>query len=143
MMTKVRVFGAVPGVGKQAILNLRQIKPRNWTEIKDFCCKKWDAKISASYCLTKCRFNDALMTDLQMLKFFKDIGRERPIFTVDVTKGLMQLKLITISCNTRVEVSIFIIVMLLVYRHFKVYYLYQYGIACQYFFEHLGFHSID
>ena len=51
--------------------------------------QKWDAKISASYCLTKCRFNDALMTDLQMLKFFKDIGRERPIFTVDVTKGLM------------------------------------------------------
>ena len=39
MTTKMRVFGAVPGVGKQAILNLRQIKPPNWTEIKDFCCK--------------------------------------------------------------------------------------------------------
>ena len=37
MTTKVRVFGAVPGIGKQAILILRQIKSRNWTEIKDFC----------------------------------------------------------------------------------------------------------
>ena len=44
MTTKVRVFGAVPAVGKQAILNLRQIKPRNWTEIKDFCCKNWMQK---------------------------------------------------------------------------------------------------
>ena len=37
MTTKVRVFGAVPVVGKQAILILRQINPRNWTEIKGFC----------------------------------------------------------------------------------------------------------
>ena len=37
MTTKVRVLGAVPGVGKQSFLILRQIKPRNWTEIKDFC----------------------------------------------------------------------------------------------------------
>ena len=28
---------AFPGVGKQAFLNLRQIKSRNSTEIKDFC----------------------------------------------------------------------------------------------------------
>ena len=32
--------------------------------------------------------DDALMIDLKMLKFFKDIGRERPIFTDEVTKGL-------------------------------------------------------
>ena len=37
MTTKVRVFSAVPGVGNQVILVLRQIKPRNWTEMKDFC----------------------------------------------------------------------------------------------------------
>ena len=58
-----------------------------------FLLQKLDAKISASYWLTKCWFNDALMIDLQILKFFKDIGRERPIFTVDVTKGLILRKI--------------------------------------------------
>ena len=82
MTTKVHVFGALPGVGKQAILILRQIKPRNWTESRTFA-----AKIGCKN-FSKCRFNGALMIDLQMLKFFKDIGRERPIFTDYVTKGL-------------------------------------------------------
>ena len=51
----MRVFGAVPGVGKQAILILQQIKPRNWTEIKKsrIFARALDAKISASYWLTK------------------------------------------------------------------------------------------
>ena len=48
-----------------------------------FLLQKLDAKISASYWLTKFRFNAALMIDLEILKFFKGIGRERPIFTVD------------------------------------------------------------
>ena len=42
-----------------------------------FLLQKLDANISASYWLTKCQFNDALMIDLQILKFFKDIGRCR------------------------------------------------------------------
>ena len=54
-----------------------------------FLLQKLDAKISARYWLTKCRpFNDALTIDLQMLKFLKDIGRERPTFIDEVTKGL-------------------------------------------------------
>ena len=59
MTTKVRVSVAVPGVGKQAILILRQIN-RN----QGFLLQKLNAKNSASYWLTKCRFNDALMIDL-------------------------------------------------------------------------------
>ena len=45
MTTKVRVFGAVPGAGKQAILVLQRIKP----------------------------FIDALFLDLKMLQLFKAI----------------------------------------------------------------------
>ena len=47
MTTKVRLVGAVPRVRKQAFLILQQIKPRNWTEIKDFCwCAGYFLKMS-------------------------------------------------------------------------------------------------
>ena len=71
MTTKVRVFDAVPGVGKQAILILRQIKPRNWMEIKDFCwcigCKNFSKLLADKMAGSMIHCNDALIIDLKML----------------------------------------------------------------------------
>ena len=36
-MTKVRVFGAVPGVGKTSNSNFATNQTTNCTEVKDFC----------------------------------------------------------------------------------------------------------
>ena len=71
MTAKVRVFGAVPGVGKQAILILRQIKPRNWMEIKDCCwcigCKNFSKLLADKIAGSMIHCNDALIIDLKML----------------------------------------------------------------------------